>query len=170
MGLFLLLLSQRRHCKSVLSFEKMGVLAQPDNLRRNMNCWTTPGVQKNKRLGSPDEIASNTSQQINLQPVWYKWDPPKCVTTNRGPQFESALFFKLCKCLGCERIRTTAYHPAANGMVERLNRQHKAALMSCRADHEHWVENLSIVVLGIRSSFKPSVNNCAVLKQYLSSY
>ncbi len=42
-------------------------------------------------------------------------------------------------------------------MVERLHRQLKAALMS-HADGEHWVDNLPIVLLGIRSTFKPDIN------------
>ncbi len=45
-------------------------------------------------------------------------------------------------------------------MLERLHQQLKAALMS-HATHEHWVDNLSIVLLGIRSSLKPDVNACA---------
>nr|VZI04397.1 unnamed protein product [Spirometra erinaceieuropaei] len=53
---------------------------------------------------------------------------PSTVTTDRGAQFESALFQTLLNFLGCTRIRTTAYHPAANGMVERFHRQLKTAL------------------------------------------
>ncbi len=69
-------------------------------------------------------------------------------------QFESTLIAKLCEFLGCERIRTAAYHPAAIGMAEHLHHQLKAALMS-HPDSEHWVDNLPIVLIGIRSSFKP---------------
>ncbi len=45
-------------------------------------------------------------------------------------------------------------------MVERLHRHLKAALMS-HADGEHWVDNLPIVLLGIRATFKPDINACA---------
>ncbi len=64
--------------------------------------------------------------------------------------------------------QATAYHPAANGMVERLHRQLKAALMS-HATREHWVDNLPIVLLDIRSSFKPDVNACAAELVYGST-
>ncbi len=57
-----------------------------------------------------------------LQNWFARFGAPKSVTIYRGPQFESALFAKLFEFLGCERIRRAAYHPAANGMVERLHR------------------------------------------------
>nr|VZI00457.1 unnamed protein product [Spirometra erinaceieuropaei] len=53
---------------------------------------------------------------------------PSTVTTDRGASFKSALFQTLLSFLGCTRIRTAAYHPAANSMVERLHRQLKTAL------------------------------------------
>ncbi len=78
-----------------------------------------------------------------------RFGAPKADTTDCGPQFKSTLFAKLCEFLGCERIRATPYHPAANGMVVRLHRQLKAALMS-HAAREHWVDNWPIVLLGNR--------------------
>jgi cleavage and polyadenylation specificity factor subunit 1 len=45
-------------------------------------------------------------------------------------------------------------------MVERLHRQLKAALMSAN-NAAHWVDNLSLVLLGIRSTFKPDIGACA---------
>ena len=53
---------------------------------------------------------------------------PSTVTTDRGTQFESSLFTALTNLLGTKRIRTTPYHPCANGMVERFHRQLKACL------------------------------------------
>ncbi|RTG89593.1 uncharacterized protein DC041_0013071, partial [Schistosoma bovis] len=45
-----------------------------------------------------------------------------CPSTGRGQQFESASFSSLTRLLGTKRIRTTAYHPASNGLVERFHR------------------------------------------------
>nr|VZI49627.1 unnamed protein product [Spirometra erinaceieuropaei] len=57
----------------------------------------------------------------------------------------------------CTRIRTTAYHPAANGMVERFHRQLKASLRAA-ADPENWTDHLPLVLLGIRSALKPDLD------------
>jgi hypothetical protein len=52
---------------------------------------------------------------------------------------------------GIQLARTTACHPAANGLVERFHRTLKAAIM-CLADHQ-WTEALPLV-LGIRTAYK----------------
>ncbi|BHF59596.1 hypothetical protein SprV_0100255700 [Sparganum proliferum] len=82
---------------------------------------------------------------------------PSTITTDRGAQFESHLFQSLLSFLGCTRIRTTAYHPAANGMVERFHRQLKASLRAA-ADPENWTDHLPLVLLGIRSALKPDLD------------
>ena len=63
---------------------------------------------------------------------------PAYITTDRGAQFESRLFSQLGQILGTHRIRTTAYHPIANGMVKHFHRQLKAIKAS--DNHYHWKE------------------------------
>ena len=77
---------------------------------------------------------------------------PSTITTDRGAQFESNLWTQLMCLLGSNRIRTTAYHPAANGLVERLHRQLKAALSA--VPQTQWLDALPLVLLGIRSCLK----------------
>ena len=84
---------------------------------------------------------------------------PATVTTDRGSQFESQTFGDTLRTLGCHRSRTTAYHPAANGMVERFHRQLKASLSA--VDSIDWVSAIPMIMLGLRSSFKPDLKACA---------
>ncbi|KAJ0169157.1 hypothetical protein K1T71_014924 [Dendrolimus kikuchii] len=82
---------------------------------------------------------------------------PFDIVTDRGRQFESTHFQYLGKMIGFKHRPTTAYHPAANGMVERFHCQLKAAIM-CHADC-HWVDNLPIVLLGIRTCYKEDLQS-----------
>ncbi|CAH8493417.1 unnamed protein product [Dicrocoelium dendriticum] len=89
---------------------------------------------------------------------------PATVTTDRGPQFESSTFSDLLKVLGCQRIRTTAYHPQFNGMVERFHRQLKASISAANA--LSWTEALPMILLGIRSALKADLHTSSAKLVY----
>ncbi|CAH8608307.1 unnamed protein product [Schistosoma intercalatum] len=89
---------------------------------------------------------------------------PSTVTTDRGQQFESALFSSLTRLLGTERIRTTAYHPASNGLVERFHCQLKSVLRA--HENDDWYETLPLVLLGIRTSLKADIECSAAQLVY----
>ncbi|GFU34031.1 transposon Tf2-8 polyprotein [Trichonephila clavipes] len=58
-----------------------------------------------------------------LLSVWIsRFGCPAIITTDQGTNFESSLFRELSNLLGTNRIRCCAYHPKANGLVERLHR------------------------------------------------
>lgn len=82
-----------------------------------------------------------------------RFGTPSTITTDRGTQFESHLWKELISFLGSSRIRTTAYHPIANGLVERFHRQLKASL-KCYLQLSTWTEALPLVMLGIRTARK----------------
>ena len=55
---------------------------------------------------------------------------PKAITTDRGAQFMSGIWNQLLESWGIEHHPTTAYHPEANGLVERMHRRLKEALIA----------------------------------------
>ena len=83
---------------------------------------------------------------------------PTTVTTDRGSQFESTPWQYLNSILGANCIRTTAYHPCLNALVERLHRQLNAALKAYPQPHK-WTETLPLVLLGIRTTLKKEIKN-----------
>ncbi|KAJ8710566.1 hypothetical protein PYW08_009081 [Mythimna loreyi] len=80
---------------------------------------------------------------------------PEHITTDRGRQFECRIFKNLATLIGATHHLTTSYHPASNGLVERLHRQLKAAIM-CHANSS-WTEALPWALLGIRSAWKEDI-------------
>ena len=79
---------------------------------------------------------------------------PISIVTDRGRQFTSALWSELCQVLGTTHGTTTAYHPQANGLVERFHRQFKASLMAQAGRTEDWFQSLPLVMLAIRTAIK----------------
>ncbi|XP_058790124.1 uncharacterized protein LOC131663637 [Phymastichus coffea] len=77
-----------------------------------------------------------------------RFGAPERVTTDQGSEFEAQLTKALLSFIGCERIRTTAWHPKANGMIERWHRTMKAAIMY--HNDENWHAVLPTVLLGLR--------------------
>ena len=77
---------------------------------------------------------------------------PIGITTDQGSQFESALQAALARWIGAKKVHTTSWHPKSNGMVERIHRTLKAALM-CEGQIP-WPQRIPLVLLGLRNSFK----------------
>ena len=90
---------------------------------------------------------------------------PSTVVTDRGRQFESRLWQNLMSLLGSRRSRTTAYHPQANGMVERFHRQLKTALKA-QPNPAAWIDALPLVLLGIRTALKEDLSATAAEMVY----
>lgn len=101
----------------------------------------------------PEAVPTNDITAENVAAVvvrtWVaRFGAPRRITTDQGRQFESQLFKQLAARLGIERIRTTAYHPQANGCVERWHRTFKAAIRAYSTNQ--WCEILPLVLLGLR--------------------
>ena len=82
---------------------------------------------------------------------------PLCITIDREHQFKSALWQRLMELLGCKRIRTTSYHPIANGIVERFHHQLKSSIKACH-NPITWTDSLPLILLGIRTTLKEDLH------------
>jgi len=88
------------------------------------------------------------------------------ITTDQGPQFESALFTILANYLGSQRTRTAPYHPQAIGIIECFHRALKAALMC--SPETPWPTALPAVMLGLRTTFKEDLQASSAEMLYAS--
>ena len=83
---------------------------------------------------------------------------PSSITTDRGSQFLSAVWNQLMATWSIKTHQTTAYHPAANGLVERFHRRLKESLIAI-SNHEsvNWYWKLPCTLLSIRTTLKPDI-------------
>lgn len=76
---------------------------------------------------------------------------PRHLTSDRGPQFTSALWSSLASSLGVTLHHTSAYHLQSNRVVERFHSDLKASLQA-HLSSPSWIQQLPWVLLGLRSS------------------
>jgi cleavage and polyadenylation specificity factor subunit 1 len=81
------------------------------------------------------DITADTVAHALLNGWISRFGCPQTITTDQGRQFESQLYRSLATLCGTQLSRTTAHHPAANGLLERFHRTLKAAIM-CHADQD----------------------------------
>ena len=72
--------------------------------------------------------------------------PPDIIIADNGLEFASASFHKFCDEQGTKVNHTTAYHPQANGAVERVHRDLKTMLrnLPCTTD---WAQHLPLFTM-----------------------
>ena len=78
---------------------------------------------------------------------------PVDMSSDRGTQFTSQLWASIAQLLGTQLHHTTAYHPQANGLVERFHRYLKSALRA-RLTGPNWTQELPWVLLGVQTAPK----------------
>jgi transposase InsO family protein len=68
---------------------------------------------------------SDTSAAAFAKALTFSWishfGVPEKITSDRGQQFTSNLWFKLCEMLNISHNQTTAYHPESNSAVKSLS-------------------------------------------------
>lgn len=91
-----------------------------------------------------------------LQTWVARFGVPSTLTSDRGPQFTSALWAELCRLLGVDHVQTTAFHPQSNGLLERFHRRLKDALRA-RATRPSWAAQLPLIMLFLRATPREDV-------------
>lgn len=83
---------------------------------------------------------------------------PREIHTDQGRQFESELFKEMCSLLGIDKTRTSAFHPAGDGLIERAHRTLEDMLSKyVETNQRNWDEVLPLLLMAYRSSKQESI-------------
>ena len=137
-------LDHRRHPKATPTYQHPSITSLVG--QRQCQQQTSQQIQCHKHLcvlGYPDLEFHQLSQQIGA--------------VNLNLTFGS----NLCSYLAQKEQKRTAYHPIANGIVERFHRQLKGALKAT-TDPINWVDMLPTILLGIHTSLKHNLKGSIV--------
>ena len=85
---------------------------------------------------------------------------PTTIVSDRGTHWHNGWWEHVCELLGITRKLTSAYHPEANGQVERMNQVIEATLRAYIApDQRDWDEHLPMVEFAMNDGWCESVRN-----------
>ena len=91
--------------------------------------------------------------QVLFDEVFNKFGLPRRLLSDRGSNFNSTIVRSLNQLLGVKTLLTSAYHPQANGMVERLNATLKDTLRAtCEQRGSQWIQSLQAAVFAYNTS------------------
>jgi len=122
----------------------------------------TPTLQDNKYLLTfQDELSkftiaiplrqqdAMTIARAFVEEIVLKFGIPQVLLTDQGSNFLSELFSNVCKLLRVKRVKTSAYHPASNGALERSHRvlveYLRCYILENQTDWDQWISYATFV-------------------------
>ena len=93
---------------------------------------------------------------------------PVTVVTDNGKEFVNQIFEDIAKMLNMKHIRTTAYHPQANGVIERANGTVVNILRTLVQENTTiWDTMLPIATFAYNTGYNRSIRDCPFYLLYL---
>jgi transposase InsO family protein len=115
-------------------------------------------IDRSSRWPEAIPVASTTTAAC-ASALFHHWisrfGVPAAITSDRGAQFTSSLWAAMCQQFDIRHFQTPAYHPQANGAVERMHRRLKDSLRA-RAASTDWYHHLPWILLSLRTASKDS--------------
>ena len=107
----------------------------------------------------PDKSAPTIALAFK-QRVLDRHNTPKVLITDNGTEFCNALMNELCRLYKIQKCTISTYHPASNGLAERLNRKILNTLRSnVNFDHDNWDDCMMDVQSAINCSYHQSIGD-----------
>ena len=117
--------SESSHLFGALGIDFMTNLPTTDDGNDSIIVVVDYGLSKGVVLVPTTKLGLMAEQtaQLFLEHVYSHFGLPDSALTDRGPQFDSEFWQKLCKSLGIKLKLTTAFHSQTNRGTERVNRE-----------------------------------------------
>ena len=105
----------------------------------------------------PNQTAETTANAL-IRDCFSRQGVPSILHSDQGKNFESEIIQCICQRLGIEKTRTSGYHPAGNGGVERYNKTliERLSLMIERDDQTDWDEHIPQVLFDYHNAVHSS--------------
>jgi len=101
---------------------------------------------------APNKEAA-TVARILVEQVICRLGVPLAIISDRGKEVDGRLMSEICKLLGVDKLRTTAYKPSSNAAVERFHRTMNSMLGRMVEENQRdWDTMLPYVMAAYRSS------------------
>ena len=95
--------------------------------------------------------------QTLLEHIFQHHGLPTAIVLDRGTQFVSMLWTKVCRLIKITRRLSSAFHPDTDGATERANQELKTYLrIFSSLQQEDWVFQLSIAMMTLNSRVSQS--------------
>ena len=105
-----------------------------------------------RAVALPNKRAQTVAEALMSSWISY-FGPPRQLHSDQGKEVDSTLMHELCEQLQIEKTRTSGYHPAGDGQVERQNRTVLNIMHSYAADDpENWDKHLDVALMGYNST------------------
>ena len=101
-------------------------------------------------LPLPSQTAEEVADVL-IEQVFSRYGVPTELHSDQGRNFESVLMNRMLRRWGIFKTRTTPYHPASDGMVERFNRTLKSALSKMAFQCDEWDKAVPLVAMQYRA-------------------
>ena len=106
----------------------------------------------------PNFTAATTAKFV-FEEIICKFGTPKTIISDHGVNFMAKMFGELCNLCGIKRANSSFYHPAGNGLIERMIKSLKQILtMFVDSSHANWDNflqaSLSAYNTSVHSSLK----------------
>ena len=112
----------------------------------------TDRLLKSVTLESMDKMDTESCAKQFIECHWHYHGFPKALTSDRGTNWTSKFWRRLCKMVGIEQRLSTAYHPQTDGATERMNQEVQTYLRAYVSYTQHdWSDCLAAAQLAINN-------------------